>query len=139
MLDIKDLKLLEFQFFVFDNNLIFSDFIDFLIIKSLKSRKNTWILLLISISSLPSSQNGIRIYLNINIPVAHCALSKRSVKVQMIRKDHNNFVPLFFSFFTLLSCSLKLQDGPIMYLGSSQNIWTLLNYHHLLGPTTHLK
>ena len=72
MLDIKDLKLLEFQFFVFDNNLIFSDFIDFLIIKSLKSRKNTWILLLISISSLPSSQNGIRIYLNINIPVAHC-------------------------------------------------------------------
>ena len=66
VLDIKELQVIEFQLLFFDNIFIL------LIIKSLKSRKNTWILHLLSLLSLLSRQNGIRIYLYINITLAHC-------------------------------------------------------------------
>ena len=42
----------------------------------MKSRKNTWILHFLSLLSLLSRQNGIRIYLYINVTVAHCVFRR---------------------------------------------------------------
>ena len=50
----------------------------FLKIQSLKSRKNKWILHFISLLSLQSRQNPVRIYLYWNVTVEHCEKPKKT-------------------------------------------------------------
>ena len=112
MLDIKDLQIIELQVFHFYDILIL---LIFLIIKSLKSRKNTWILHLLSLLSLLSRQNSIRIYLNINITVAHCALT------------------------TPFQHDLKFCNPTLSYIKKRISIWTNYRRSFAIQPYHHIK